>query len=116
MRSLGRAIQRRFLKDERGQTAVVLLVMFTSIFGITGMSIETGHVYYAYRLLQASTNAAALAAAYEMPNIGPSSSPAATAALAMMPMMPHISRASAAAPGSRRRGPACRSCRPRTWV
>ena len=54
---------------------MVLLVMFSSVAGLAGMSIETGHVYYAYRLLQASTNAAALAAAYEMPAIGTSSSP-----------------------------------------
>jgi putative Tad-like protein involved in Flp pilus assembly len=77
MKSLSRSLLRRFLKDERGQSGVVLLVMISSIMGIAGMSIETGHVYYAYRLLQASTNASALAAAYGMPAIGTSTSPSA---------------------------------------
>ena len=77
MRLLGGILLRKFLKDERGQSAAVLLVMISTVMGFAGLSIETGHVYYAYRLLQASTNAAALAAAYDMPDIGTSSSPSA---------------------------------------
>jgi hypothetical protein len=59
---------RRFLKEELGQSMAVLIVSISSVMAFAGASVETGHVYYAYRLLQASTNAAALAGAYQMPN------------------------------------------------
>jgi hypothetical protein len=64
---------RRFLKEESGQTVAVLLVTIFGVLGLSLSGIETGHIYYAYRLLQASTNAATLAAAQAMPNIGTSS-------------------------------------------
>jgi Flp pilus assembly protein TadG len=67
MKRLLSSFIRRFLKDERGQSAAVLMVSISATMGLAGMSIETAHVYYAYRLLQASTNAAALAGAYSMP-------------------------------------------------
>jgi len=59
---------RRFLREELGQSAAVLLISISSVMGMAGMSVETGHIYYAYRLLQASTNAAALAGAYQLPS------------------------------------------------
>jgi hypothetical protein len=68
MKRYGCSFVRRFLGEEIGQSAVVLIVALTSTMGIAGLSIETGHIYYAYNLLQASTNAAALAGAYMMPN------------------------------------------------
>jgi Flp pilus assembly protein TadG len=68
MKRLGYSFLHRFLKDQRGQTAVVLMVSISSLMAMSGMSVEMSHVYYAYRLLQASTNAAALAGAYQMPN------------------------------------------------
>jgi hypothetical protein len=77
MRSLVRRLLRRLLKDERGQSVVVPLVMISATMGLAGMAIETGHIYYAFRLLQASTNAAALAAGFDMPNIGASTDPSA---------------------------------------
>ena len=77
MRRFGIASMRGFLKDELGQSAVVLLVTISVIMSLAGAAIETAHVYYVYRMLQASTNASALAAAYEMPDIGPSSNPSA---------------------------------------
>ena len=64
---------RRFVKDERGQTAVLITLTMVAMTAMSAMGIETGHIYYAYRLLQASTNAAALAAGQAMPNIGTSS-------------------------------------------
>ena len=64
---------RRFLKRESGQTAAVVAVTIFAILALSATGIETGHVYYAYRLLQASTNAATLAAAQAMPDIGTSS-------------------------------------------
>jgi Flp pilus assembly protein TadG len=67
----------RFLRDQRGQSAVVLAVSILVTATLGGAAIEAGHVYYAYQRLEASTNAAALAAGQVMPNIGTSSSPAA---------------------------------------
>jgi len=68
MKRLGFSFLRRFLKEEVGQSAAILIVSITSVMGMAGMAIESAHVYYAYRLLQASTNAAALAGASQMPN------------------------------------------------
>ena len=67
----------KFLRNQRGQSSVVLAVsvLVTTILG--GASIEAGHVYYSYERLVASTNAAAVAAGQAMPDIGSSSSPAA---------------------------------------
>jgi Flp pilus assembly protein TadG len=59
---------RGFLKEELGQSMAVLMVTISTMMALAGAAVETGHVYYAYRLLQASTNAAALAGAYQMPN------------------------------------------------
>jgi hypothetical protein len=68
---------RRLLKEELGQSSLVLLASMSIAISLSGAAIETAHVYYAYCLLQSSTNAAVLAAATEMPNIGVSSSPPA---------------------------------------
>jgi Flp pilus assembly protein TadG len=70
MRNLRIPFLRRFLKDEKGQTAAVVLMVMFGLLAMSAAGIETGHVYYAVRLLQASTNASALAAAQAMPNIG----------------------------------------------
>ncbi len=68
MRPSGISILRRLLKSQRGQT--VLFVGWTAgaIILLAMASIETGHVYYAYQQLVASTNAAALAGAQAMPD------------------------------------------------
>jgi hypothetical protein len=70
MKRFGFSLMHRFLRDERGQSMAVLMVTISSMMGLAGLSLESGHIYYAYRLLQASTNAAALAGAYQMPNTG----------------------------------------------
>jgi Flp pilus assembly protein TadG len=61
------SILRRLLKEQRGQSAVLLAVAMTSMFALAGGSVEIGHVYYAYQQLVASTNAATLAGAQAMP-------------------------------------------------
>ena len=63
------SILRKFLGDQRGQTAALSAVMFGTIVALAGASVETGHVYYAYRQLVASTDAAALAGGQAMPDI-----------------------------------------------
>ena len=67
----------KFLRDQRGQTSVVLALTVLVTASLGGAAIEAGHVYYSYERLVASTNAAAVAAGEAMPNIGTSGSPAA---------------------------------------
>ncbi len=73
MKRLRTRFKRRFLRDQSGQSAVVIVVALFAVMALSAAGVETGHVYYAYRLLQASTNEAALAAGQAMPNIGTSS-------------------------------------------
>jgi len=61
-------LMRRFLKSERGQTAMVAIFTASTVMALAGASVESGHVYYAYQQLVASTNAATLAGAQAMPN------------------------------------------------
>ena len=72
MRYLRFPFLRRFVREDRGQAAAVILMVMFSLLALSAAGIETGHVYYAQRLLQASTNAAALSAAQAMPDIGTS--------------------------------------------
>jgi Flp pilus assembly protein TadG len=62
-------LMRRFARDQRGQSAVVVVVALFAVMALSAAGVETGHVYYAYRLLQASTQSATLAGAQAMPNI-----------------------------------------------
>ena len=59
---------RRFSRDQGGQSAVMIALTATAIFVLAATSIEAAHIYYAYRKLVASTNAAALAGAQAMPD------------------------------------------------
>jgi Flp pilus assembly protein TadG len=68
MKRFGFSFMRRFLKDQRGQTGIMAVLTITTIMGLAGVSVETGHVYYAYQKLVASTRAATLAGAAAMPN------------------------------------------------
>lgn len=68
MKSFRNALMRRLLKNQSGQSAVVLMITATVMMGIAATSVEVGHVYFAYEQLVASTNSAALAGAAEMPN------------------------------------------------
>ncbi len=59
---------RRLLTEEGAQAAVVAIISASVMMALAGASVETGHIYYAYQQLQASTNAAALAGAEAMPD------------------------------------------------
>jgi Flp pilus assembly protein TadG len=65
---LGNSTMRRLLRSEKGQAAVLVMITATSMMALAAASVETGHVYYAYQRLVASTNSAALAGAAAMPN------------------------------------------------
>ena len=64
----GSSLKRKFLKSEKGQAAVVVIVAASAMMALAGASVEAGHIYYAYQRLVASTNAAVLAGAVAMPN------------------------------------------------
>ncbi len=68
MKRFGIRILSRLLKSEDGQAAVVAIVTAGAMMSLAAASLETGHVYYAYQQLVASTNAAALAGAQVMPD------------------------------------------------
>ncbi len=63
IRRFGNSLKRRFVKSQRGQAAVVIIVTASTMMALAAASVETGHVYYAYQRLVASTNAAVLAGA-----------------------------------------------------
>ena len=77
MKHHGLSFLYKFLRNQRGQSSVVMAVTILVTTTLGGAAIEAGHVYYSYQRLVASTNAAAVAAGQAMPNIGTSSSPAA---------------------------------------
>jgi Flp pilus assembly protein TadG len=65
---LGNSTMRRLLRSEKGQAAVLVMITATSMMALAAASVDSGHVYYAYQQLVASTNSAALAGAAAMPN------------------------------------------------
>jgi hypothetical protein len=69
MKRIGIPLLRRFLREEHGQSIVILAVTITVTAALAGAGVDAGHVYVAYQQLVASTNAAALAGAQAMPNI-----------------------------------------------
>src|SRR5579863_6155145 len=68
MRRFLKLMKRRFLNNQRGQAAVVVMLTASTMMALSAASVESGHVYYAYDKLVASTNAAVLAGATAMPN------------------------------------------------
>jgi len=57
---------RRFLRDTLGQTMIMVAITLAAVMSLCAMGVESGHIYYAYRLLVSSTNAATLAGAQTM--------------------------------------------------
>jgi len=68
MKTFGYRWMRRLLCGERGQGAAISIVTMSMMIALAGASVETSHIYYAYQLLVASTNAATLAGAQAMPD------------------------------------------------
>jgi len=54
---------RKIFSDQRGQSAVWIGLSLTAMLGLTGMSLDLGHVYVLHSKLQVSVNAAALSGA-----------------------------------------------------
>ncbi len=57
---------RKFLKDQSGQSIVMIVISTSAILTMVVSSAEVGHVYYAHRQLVTSTNEATLAGAQAM--------------------------------------------------
>jgi len=58
----------RLIREDKGQTLVFTALILVAFLGVTGICVDAGKGYYAFELLKASTNAAALAGAAGMPN------------------------------------------------
>ena len=56
----------RLLKNEEGQVLPWMMLLTVLFLGMAGLTVDLGHAYVAYRELQGSTDAAALAGAYAM--------------------------------------------------
>ena len=78
MRRFGNSLMRRFLKNQEGQALVAVMITASTMMALAAASIETGHVYYAYQKLVASTNASVMAGAEAMPNTTTASTYVAT--------------------------------------
>jgi Putative Flp pilus-assembly TadE/G-like len=59
---------RRRAGDERGQVVVILAVMLVVLLGMAALVVDIGYAYYVQRTLQASTDAASLAGAQDLPD------------------------------------------------
>jgi len=58
----------RLINEDKGQALVFTSVVLVSFLGVTGIAVDAGKGYYAFQMLKASTNAAALAGAAGMPD------------------------------------------------
>lgn len=61
-----KSVLTRAYQDESGQTLPFMALCIVLFLGMAGLTVDVGHAYVAYRELQTSTDAAALAAGYEM--------------------------------------------------
>ena len=68
MKTFARFFSGRIVQEDQGQSTVLMMVTLSAVLGLSGLSVEMGHGYFAYEKLVASTNAAALAGAAVMPN------------------------------------------------
>jgi Flp pilus assembly protein TadG len=72
------SILHRALKDHSGQALPIVALTLTALMGMGAMSIDVGHLFFSYRQLQSSTDAAALAGASALPNATTAASNAQT--------------------------------------
>ncbi len=58
------------LRDERGQSLVLVVLFLVVLLGFAALVLDVGHAYLAQRKLQSSVDAAALAGAGGLPSVG----------------------------------------------
>jgi Flp pilus assembly protein TadG len=59
---------RRFWNDQRGISSIIVTILAVVFVELMGLVVDFGHVFWVQRALQAQTDAAALAGAYQIPN------------------------------------------------
>jgi Flp pilus assembly protein TadG len=68
MNQHNKSFLRRAHKDQRGQALVMVAFMMVGIFAIAAFVVDFGRIYFSFRELQSSTDAAALAGGYALAN------------------------------------------------
>jgi Flp pilus assembly protein TadG len=66
MKNLKKSFLSRVVREENGQIIPWMALLTVVILGMAGITLDLGRAYVSYRALQASTDAAALAGAYQM--------------------------------------------------
>jgi Flp pilus assembly protein TadG len=66
MKPIQRLLSARLIEDENGQILPWMVFLSVLFMGAAGITVDLGHAYVCYRELQTSTDAAAMAAAYEL--------------------------------------------------
>lgn len=66
MKTLQRSLLSRVIQDQDGQVLPWMVFLMVLFLGAAGITVDLGHAYVCYRELQTSTDAAAMAAAYEL--------------------------------------------------
>jgi Flp pilus assembly protein TadG len=66
MKSIRRSLLSRAIKDQSGQALPWMVFLMILFCGAAGVTVDLGRAYICYRELQTSTDAAALAASYEL--------------------------------------------------
>ena len=80
---------RKFLNDEHGGGTVMGLLWFMLLVGITGMAVDTTNGFRSRTMLQATADAAALAAAIDLPDQAAAVATAVSYAVENMPSVPN---------------------------
>jgi Flp pilus assembly protein TadG len=81
MNQHNKSFLRRAHKDQRGQALVMVAFMMVGFFAMAAFVIDFGRIYFSFRELQASTDAAALAGAQTLPSTSSTNGAVATATL-----------------------------------
>jgi hypothetical protein len=63
-------VSRRLAREQRGQVLALIVVALIPLLGMVGLAIDIGYAYYSQRTLQSSADAASLAGASQLPNLG----------------------------------------------
>src|ERR1700761_5644088 len=66
MKPLQTSLFSRVIQDQDGQVLPWMVFLMVLFLGAAGITVDLGHAYVCYRELQTSTDAAAIAAAYEL--------------------------------------------------
>lgn len=72
MRNCGSRLRSRFstVRDQSGQALVLTVAFLVVLLGFAGLAVDVGHAYLVQRQLQAGVDAAALAGAQDLPDVG----------------------------------------------